>query len=67
LPVGPVLQGRGFFPRSHSFTLGERIERRLHDPLEVLIQARYTRQRGELLHRANQPWPIPRERLQWRA
>ncbi len=41
------------FPRSHRFVLGERIERRLYDLLEVLIQARYTRQRGELLRQAN--------------
>src|SRR5438445_11621534 len=41
------------FPRSHRFTLGERIERRLYDLLELLIQARYTRQRGELLRQAN--------------
>src|SRR5947209_17039933 len=41
------------FPRSHRFTLGERIERRLYDLLETLIQARYTRQRGELLRQAN--------------
>jgi hypothetical protein len=30
------------FPRSHRFVLGERIERRLYDLLETLIQARYT-------------------------
>jgi hypothetical protein len=43
----------GNFPRKHRFTLGERLERRLYDVLETLIQARYTRQRGELLRQAN--------------
>ena len=33
------------FPRNYRFVLGERIERRLYDLLEPLIQARYTRQR----------------------
>lgn len=41
------------FPRSHRFTLGERIERRLYDLLERLIEARYTKQRAELLRQAN--------------
>ena len=40
------------FPRSHRFVLGERIERRLYDLLELLIQARYTRDRRDLLRRA---------------
>jgi hypothetical protein len=40
-------------PHNHRFTLGERIERRLYDLLETLIQARYTRQRAELLRQAN--------------
>jgi hypothetical protein len=43
----------GKFPRSFRFTLGERIERRLYDLLEALIQARYTRNRKELLRQAN--------------
>jgi hypothetical protein len=43
----------GKFPRTYRFTLAERIERRLYDLLETLIQARYTRQRGELLRQAN--------------
>jgi hypothetical protein len=43
----------GKFPRSHRFVLGERIERRLYDLLETLIQARYTRQRQDLLRQAN--------------
>jgi len=41
------------FPRSHRFTPGERIERRLYDLLEGLIQARYTRERQGLLRQAN--------------
>jgi hypothetical protein len=41
------------FPRSYRFILGERIERRLYDLLELLIQARYTRKRQELLRQAN--------------
>src|SRR5437660_5624591 len=41
------------FPRNHRFVLGERIERNLYDLLEILIQAKYTRQRQPLLERAN--------------
>lgn len=41
------------FPRNHRFVLGERLERRLYELLETLIEARYTRQRQELLRRAN--------------
>jgi hypothetical protein len=41
------------FPRSHRFVLGERIERRLYDLLETLLQARYTRERQALLQQAN--------------
>jgi len=41
------------FPRSHRFVLGERIERRLYDLLGTLIEARYRRDRIELLRRAN--------------
>jgi hypothetical protein len=43
----------GKFPCKHRFTLGERIERRLYELLVTLIQARYTRQRAELLRQAN--------------
>jgi hypothetical protein len=46
-------QHTGKFPRSHRFVLGERIERRLYDLLETLIQARYTRERQMLLRQAN--------------
>lgn len=41
------------FPRSHRFVLGERIERRLYDLLETLLEAKYTRDRQPLLRRAN--------------
>jgi hypothetical protein len=41
------------FPRNHRFVLGERIERRLYDLLETLLQAKYTRNRQTLLERAN--------------
>ena len=33
------------FPRQHRFVLGERLERSLYDPLETLIQAKYSRDR----------------------
>src|SRR3954449_4163931 len=41
------------FPRNHRFVLGERIERHLYELLELLIQAKYTRQRQGLLEKAN--------------
>lgn len=41
------------FPRNHRFVLGERIERRLYDLLETLLEARYTRERQALLRQAN--------------
>ncbi len=41
------------FPRNHRFVLGERIERNLYDLLEILIQAKYSRQPNDLLQRAN--------------
>ena len=43
----------GKFPRNHRFVLGERIERNLYDLLEILIRAKYTRNRQELLEKAN--------------
>jgi hypothetical protein len=43
----------GKFPRNHRLVLGERIERSLYDFLETLIGAEYTRQRQELLEKAN--------------
>ena len=41
------------FPRNHRFVLGERIERDLYDLLETLIEAKFSRQRQELLQNAN--------------
>ncbi len=46
-------QHTGKFPRNHRFVLGERIERNLYDLLEILIRAKYSRQRRELLEQAN--------------
>lgn len=40
------------FPRSHKFTLGDRIANTALDTLELLIEATYTRQRRDLLRRA---------------
>ena len=42
----------GKFPRKHRFVLGERIEQRLYDFLETLIEARYSRARTPLLQQA---------------
>jgi hypothetical protein len=52
-PIRWACQHTSRFPRQHRFVLGERIERRLYDLLETLIQARYTRQRQPLLEQAN--------------
>jgi hypothetical protein len=43
----------GKFPRNHRLVLGERIERNLDNLLERLIRAKDTRQRQELLEKAN--------------
>ena len=43
----------GKFPRNHRFVLGEKIERTLYNLLEILIQAKYARQRQSLLEQAN--------------
>src|SRR5438128_1698505 len=48
------------FPRSHRFVLGERIERRLYDLLETLLEARYTRERQSLLVQANRTLEVLR-------
>ena len=40
-------------PRSHKFTLGDRITNLALDTLDLLIQAVYTRRKLELLRRAN--------------
>lgn len=41
------------FPRNRRFTLGERLENGLLEILELLVQAAYTKNKGELLKRAN--------------
>ena len=41
------------FPKSHKFTLGDRIEAIALDVLEALIEATYTRERTQHLRRAN--------------
>ena len=41
------------FPRNHRFVLGERIECRLYDLLETLIEAKYSRLKTRLLQKAN--------------
>jgi hypothetical protein len=43
----------GKFPRNHRLVLGERIERNLYNLLETLLRAKDTRQRQELLEKAN--------------
>ena len=43
----------GKFPRNHRFVLGERIEHRLYELLEMLIEAKYSRARTQMLQRAN--------------
>ncbi len=41
------------FPRNHRFALGDRIERAMYDRLEMLIQAKYTRENKAILDAAN--------------
>ena len=41
------------FPRSHRFTLGDRLEVRLLNVLEMLLRAKYTRNRLPILRDAN--------------
>ena len=41
------------FSRLHRFTLGDRMEERALEVLELLVEASYTRQKLDLLHRAN--------------
>jgi hypothetical protein len=51
------------FLLQHRFVLGERIERNLYDPLETLIQAKYTRERKSLLEQANLKLEILRSQV----
>jgi len=48
--LGPTLEK---FPKTHKFTLGDRIQNQALDVLEALIEATYTRERGLHLRRAN--------------
>lgn len=41
------------FPRSFRFTMGEQLERRLYRVLELLIQAKFSRERLNLLRDVN--------------
>lgn len=41
------------FPRHHRYSLGLKIEATLFDLLEILIEARYVREKAALLDRAN--------------
>ena len=41
------------FPRKRKFTLGDRIESLLLDVLSLLIEAAYSRDKGDLLKKAN--------------
>lgn len=41
------------FPRTHKFTIGDRIEALALDVLEALIEATYTRDRAQHLRKAN--------------
>ena len=43
----------GKFPRSHRFVLGERIETRMLNVLELLVRAAYTREKRDYLQKAN--------------
>ena len=48
--LGPALEN---FPKSHKFTLADRIQNQALDILEALIEATYTRDRVLHLRRAN--------------
>ena len=51
--VRELTQRVGKFPRDFRFLLGDRILRNAYDVLDLLIEAKYTRQKVELLNRAN--------------
>lgn len=52
------------FPRSHRYTLGQRIEQRLYEVLEALIGARYNvRERPGLLRLTNVSLEVLRHQL----
>lgn len=41
------------FPRAHKFTLGDRLQMRQNELIELLIRAKYTRERESMLRDAN--------------
>ncbi len=41
------------FPRGHRFTAGARLEQQLYQVLDLLLRAKYTRDRAPLLRQAN--------------
>jgi len=41
------------FPRSHRYSLGSRIEQRLFGLMDDLVEAKYTRDKAEVLRRAS--------------
>ncbi len=51
------------FPRSHRFVLGERIERNLYDVLEMLIEAKFSKERLEMLKKVNLRLEILRHQI----
>lgn len=38
------------FPRSHRFTLGMRLQSKIHDLLDLLIESRFAQEKSSLLH-----------------
>ena len=41
------------FPKSHKFTIGDRVQTIDLDMLEALVESTYTKERGQHLRRAN--------------
>lgn len=48
-----VFEQTGRFPRQHRFSLGSRIESKLLDLLDLLVEARYTKDKSDALGQAN--------------
>jgi hypothetical protein len=51
--VREMTQRVGKFPRGHRFLLGDRILRNVYDVLDLLIEAKYARDKWVVLDRAN--------------
>ena len=47
------------FPRSHKFTLGDRLTVRLYEILELLLRAKYRRDRRDVRLRDDKAWLAP--------